>query len=177
MAVRGGPAARYADALFSIARERNTADAWGAELQRLGAVLGDPDTLHLLGAPGLSVKQKQQALATIAGPFSREVGSMLTILIERKRIDQIPALAEAFADLTREAKGIELADVTTAVALSDADQRGVSQWLTRYLGHAVEVRYHVDPDLIGGLVARVGDQLIDASIRTRLDTLRKILRR
>jgi F-type H+-transporting ATPase subunit delta len=104
------------------------------------------------------------------------VSSLLTLLLERKRIDQLPVLAEAFADLVRQQKGIRLAEVTTAVPLNEADRAAVAQWLTRYLGYAVDVRYAVDPEIIGGVVARVGDQLIDGSVRGRLEGLRRALR-
>ncbi|HZT05913.1 MAG TPA: ATP synthase F1 subunit delta [Chloroflexota bacterium] len=176
MARHGGPAGRYAVALFSIARERGTIDAWADELRRLAAVVADPAVARVLGSPGVAIRQKQEALESVAGPLSREVGSLLTILLERKRVDKLPELAEAFADLARAQKGIALADVTSAVPLAAPDQQYVEGWLARYLGRPVETRFSVDPEIIGGVVARVGDQLIDASVRGRLETLRKQLR-
>ena len=173
--MRGGAGARYAAALFSIAKERSQTDLWAAQIQKLGALVEEPGAMRVLTAPGLSIRQKQQAIESVAGPLAREVSSLLTLLLERKRIDQLPALAEAFSDLVRRDKGIELAEVTTAVPLSDAERQGVAQWLTRYLGRAVEVRYEVDPEIIGGVVARVGDQLIDGSVRGRLEALRRTL--
>jgi F-type H+-transporting ATPase subunit delta len=173
--VRGGAGARYAAALFSIAKERGQTDAWASQIQKLGALVDEPGAMRVLTAPGLSIRQKQEAIESVAGPLAREVSSLLTLLLERKRIDQLPALAEAFADLVRQAKGNELAEVTTAVPLNDADRQSVAAWLTRYLGHAVEVRYGVDPEIIGGVVARVGDQLIDGSVRSRLEALRRTL--
>ena len=175
MPVRGGAGSRYAHALFSIAKERGQTDAWAGQIQKLGSLVDEPGAMRVLTAPGLSIRQKQQAIESVAGPLAREVGALLTLLLERKRIDQLPALAEAFAGLVRQEKGIELAEVTTAVPLNDADRAGVAGWLTRYLGHAVEVRYNVDPEIIGGVVARVGDQLIDGSVRGRLEGLRRTL--
>jgi F-type H+-transporting ATPase subunit delta len=173
--VRGGAGGRYAAALFSIAKERGQTDAWATQIQKLGAAVGEAGAMRVLTAPGLSISQKQQAIESVAGPLAREVSSLLTLLLERKRINQLPALAEAFADLVRRDKGIELAEVTTAVPLNDADRQGVAAWLTRYLGHAVEVRYNLDSEIIGGVVARVGDQLIDGSVRGRLEALRRTL--
>jgi len=173
--VRGGPGARYAAALFSIAKDRGTTDAWASQIQKLGAVVEEPGAMRVLTAPGLTIREKQQALESVAGPLAREVSSLLTLLLERKRIDQLPALVEAFADLLRQQKGILLAEVTTAVPLNDADRQAVVQWLTRYLGHPAEVRYNVDPEIIGGVIARVGDQLIDGSVRGQLEAMRRSL--
>src|SRR5204863_5697353 len=126
---------------FSIAnepgvKERGTADAWAADLQRLAAAVNDPQAMRVLMAPNLSLQQKQRALETAGGSLSREVITTLSLLLARKRIDQLPALAEAFADLVREEKGISLAEVTSAVPLSDADRQSVGRWLATYLGHA-----------------------------------------
>ncbi len=176
MAVRGGTAGRYAAALFSIARERGTTDVWASELQKLAAAVSDPQAMSVLKSPNLTPQQKQRALETAGAPVSREVSALLALLLQHKRIDRLPGLAEAFADLARKEKGIELANVTTAIALSDADRQSIGRWLAGYVGHPVEVRYGVDPEIIGGVVARVGDQLIDASVRGRLESLRKVLR-
>jgi F-type H+-transporting ATPase subunit delta len=173
--VRGGPGGRYAAALFSIAKERGATDAWASQIQKLGAVVSEPGATRVLTTPGLSIQQKKQALETVAGPLAPEVSRLIELLLERKRVDQFPALAEAFADLVREEKGVALAEVTTAVPLQEPDRQGIARWLTAYLGRSVEVRYTVDPEIIGGVVARVGDQLNDGSVKGRLEALRKAL--
>jgi F-type H+-transporting ATPase subunit delta len=175
MAARGGPGGRYAVALFSLAKDRGVTDLWAAQIQKLGSVAGEAGAIRVLTSPGLSIQQKKQAIETVAGPLAPEVSRLVELLLERKRIDQLPSLAEAFAQLVREDKGIELAEVTTAITLTDADRQNIVRWLTSYLGRSVEVRYKVDPEIIGGVVARVGDQLIDGSVRGRLEALRKAL--
>jgi F-type H+-transporting ATPase subunit delta len=173
--VRGGPGGRYAVALFSIAKERGATKTWASQIQKLGSVASDPGAIRVLSAPGLSILQKRQALESVAGPLAPEVSRLMELLLERKRINQLPALAESFADLVREEKGVSLAEVTTAVPLQEADRQGIVRWLTSFLGRSVEVRYLVDPEIIGGVVARVGDQLIDGSVKGRLEALHKAL--
>jgi len=176
VAVRGGAGGRYAAALFSIAKERGVIDSWATQIERLGAAVSDPGAMRVLTAPGLSIQQKREALAEVAGPLDPEVARLITILLERKRIKQLTAVAEAFADRVRREKGIVLAEVTTAIPLSEADRQGVSRWLAGDLGRPAEARYNVDPEIIGGVVARVGDQLIDGSVRARLEAMRRAMK-
>jgi len=173
---RAGSARRYADALFSIAKDRGSEDAFLAELERLAVILRDEKAASVFISPRLTLAQKRDLAESLAGPFSRETLALLQMLLERKRIEVVPALAEAFADLVREAKGIERAEVRTAVALAPDEEQMVTRWLEARTGRRVEIESHVDPEIIGGVVARVGDQLIDASVRGRLEALRKRLK-
>ncbi|MBM2810528.1 MAG: synthase delta subunit [Chloroflexi bacterium] len=176
MPVRAGSARRYADALFSIAAERGTEDAWGGELDSLAAVVQHPAALSALAGPDLSLEQKGRIINAAAGPLSREVRSLADILLQRKRIGLAPQLAEEFHRRIRQQRGIELADVISAVPLAIDEKRIVEERLAHYLGRTVEIRMRTDPAIIGGIVARVGDQLIDASVRGRLESLRKRLK-
>lgn len=175
MPVRAGSARRYADALFAIAGERRTVDAWADELNRIASVAREPLATRLLGSPALGAKRKRQVIESLAGPLSKETLALVEILLERKRGELVPALAEAFAERMRQQRGIELAEVTTATELNEEDRQLVARWLGGYLGRTVELQNHVDPEIIGGVVARVGDRLIDGSVRGRLEALRRQL--
>ena len=175
MPVRTGSAGRYADALFSIAVERDTLDQWADELNRVRALAQEPQVMRALTTPSIGLQAKRQVLESLAGPLSRETLALINILLARKRVQLFPALAEAFADRVREHRGIALAEVTTAVPLADSERAYVAERLAGYIGRRVEVQTRVDPAIIGGVVARVADQLIDASIRGRLDALRRRL--
>lgn len=175
MPVRSGSARRYGDALFSIAVERDSLDQWAGELDRVGTVAQDPQVTRALTTPAIGLQAKRQVLESLAGPLSRETLSLITILLERQRVELFPALAEAFADRVREHRGIALAEVTTAVPLGDAERAYVAERLAGYIGRRVEVHTRVDPEIIGGVVARVSDQLIDASVRGRLEALKRRL--
>jgi F-type H+-transporting ATPase subunit delta len=175
MPARSGSARRYADALFSLAVDRGTIDTWAAELTRLAHAVDAPGAERALMTPSVSLRDKQAALQTAAGPLSREVLFVVNLLLERKRIELLTALAEAFADRVRKHRGIELAEVTTAVPLADADRQLIAQRLEQTLGHRVEMTTRVDPEIMGGVVVRVGDQLFDASVRGKLERLRRRL--
>lgn len=175
MARKGGSARRYADALFAIAAERDSIDALAAELDRIAAAARDRQAMRVLAGPGLTLQRKREIVDALAGPLSRETGALVNLLLERNRAALLPKLAEAFAVRVRERRGVELAEVTTAVALPEPEQQAVATWLAAYLGKQVEVEARVDPEIIGGVVARVGDQLIDASVRGRLETLKRRL--
>lgn len=176
MPARSGSARRYADALFSIARDRNRIDEWADELERLGTVVQHPDAMRFLNTPALGLRRKREAIAALADPLSRETRSLVDILLERRRVSLVPAVADAFAGLVRAHKGIELAEVTTALELSEDERRLVAQRLAARVGKNVDLRTRVDPAIIGGVVARVGDQLFDGSVRGRLQALKRRLR-
>ncbi len=170
-----GAARRYAVALYGLALERGALDDWAAQLQRIAAVLEDPVAQRVLAGPTGAIDAKRRAIEALAKPLSREVLALVTIMLERKRIALFPALAEAFADRVREQQGVELADVTTAIEIGDAEQALVAERIARQLGKRVELRTNVDPGIIGGVIVRVGDQLFDASVRGKLEALRKRL--
>jgi F-type H+-transporting ATPase subunit delta len=172
---RAGSARRYADALFSLALERGVLDDWAAQLQRLAAIVEDPVAQRVFAAPRGSLDAKRRAVEALAGPLSREVLAMVAIMLERKRIELLPALAAAFAAQLREHRGTELADVTTAIAIGEDEQSLVAGRISRRIGKHVELRTNVDPDIIGGVIVRVGDQLFDASVRGKLERLRRVL--
>ena len=172
---RAGSARRYADALFGLALERGTLDDWAAQLQRIGDVLRDPIAQPTLAGPTGSVDAKRRAIEALAGPLSREVLALVSIMLERKRIGLFPALADAFAAQLRQHRGIELADVTTAVELGEAERSLVAERISREIGKRIELRTKLDPDILGGVVVRVGDQLYDASVRGKLENLRRRL--
>ena len=175
MAIRSGSARRYAEALFGIAVEKGSLDSSSAELDRVSGAAHDAQAMRVLAGPGLTLQRKGELMDALAGPLSPETKALVTLLLERHRAQVLPALADAFAQKVRERRGIELAEVTTAISLQEEDSRAVASWLAAYLGKQVEVHTHVDPEIIGGLVARVGDQLIDASVRGRLESLKKQL--
>lgn len=172
---RVGSARRYADALFILALEKGTLDDWGAQLQRIAAVVEDPVAERTLAGPRGSPDAKRRSIQALAGPLSREVMALVGIMLDRKRIELFPALSEAFAARLREHRGTELADVTTAVEIGAAERGLVAERISRHIGKRVELRTNVDPDIIGGVVVRVGDQLFDASVRGKLERLRRAL--
>lgn len=175
MKQQSGAARRYAQALFEIALEREAVDQWARELGRVADVMADPTAARLLSSPARGVHTKRRAIDVAAGPLSREVGRLIDLLLERKRANLFPALAESFADRVREHRGILRAEVTSAVPLSEAERELLAARLGKHFGQAVELHARVDPGILGGVIARVGDRLLEGSIRGRLERLREQL--
>jgi F-type H+-transporting ATPase subunit delta len=171
-------AQRYAAAAFGVAAEAGELDQWQATLDELARILRMASARIVFTSPAVSVPDKRAALDRILPGASPLLRNFLHILAERDRLDEVPGMAEALHELINRQRGIVTADVTTAVPL-DADlQRLLAERLAAYLQRSpqqVTIRTHVDPGIIGGVIARVGDQLIDDSVRGRLERLRQAL--
>jgi len=177
MAVRG-VAKRYAQAAFDIANEQGKLDEWLTDLTRLADAASDPVVGAFFTNPGVREAEKHAALERLfPKPEQRFALNLARLLVDRRRFEIAADLLEAFRDLVLQARGIAIADVTTAVELTSAERDRVRQQLTTLVGRTVELRMHVDPSIIGGLVARIGDQLIDGSVTTQLRQMRVALAR
>jgi len=153
-------------------------DGWLNTLTALARILQMPSARTIFVSPTVPTQQKRAALDRLLPDASPVVRNFLHIVAERDRLDQVPGIADSLRDLINERRGIITADVTTAVPLDAEMERLVAARLAAYLNREpdkVTIRARVDPTIIGGVVARVGDQLIDDSIRGRLDRLRRTL--
>ncbi|MDI3340551.1 MAG: ATP synthase F1 subunit delta [Sphaerobacter sp.] len=169
-----GAARRYAQAAFEIAREQGALDQWERDLQRLSEVLADPTVEAFFASPAVPEEAKREAIATLLPEEpQRLVRNLVLLLLERGRLPQLPQVAEEFSHLVLQERGIAIAEVTTAVPLSEDEQRLVGERVAALIGKQVELRPRVDPDIIGGLVVRVEDNLIDGSVRAQLHQLRQ----
>ena len=177
MAVQG-VGKRYAEAVFDLASKAGTQQAWLSSLESLASAATDDETRAYFENPAVSDQDKEEALSLVLGEDEgSEAYNLARLLIRRRRFSHLPGILEAFEELMLNARGSAIADVTTAVALNDAERQKVSVQLARIIGSEVDVRSRVDEAIIGGLVARVGDQLIDGSVRTQLRELRATLAR
>jgi F-type H+-transporting ATPase subunit delta len=167
-----GAAKRYAQAVFSLAKERGTLDAWQADLARLDQVMADPVVASYLTSPSVAAAEKQRALGTLLADAQVETKNLVQLLIQRQRLDIIPDVVQIFGDMLLNERGIAIAEVTTAEPLGPDQQDVVRARLSRLVGKEIELRARTDPSIIGGIIARVGDQLIDGSVTTQLRRLR-----
>ena len=175
MAVAGA-AKRYAQAAFDLARERQALDEWERALDQAVGVLRNPEVSEFFESPAIPEEAKQQAITQLLpAEAQRYVRNLLLLLLERRRLSQLPEVAAVFHDLVLEERGIAVANVTTAVPLSSEEADRVRNRLRELVGKTIEMRTNVDPGIIGGLVVRVGDDLIDGSVRTQLNQLRQRL--
>ncbi len=177
MAAMGGSVARrYARALFQIGVDKTTYEAYGGELAALAAVYAESTELRqTLENPVFRLAQRRAILEKLLPQVapSREVGNFVLLLLERGRISFLPAIARAYGEMTDVQKGRVRATLTSAQALNPEIIAGIERALARRTGKTVLMTTAVDPSLIGGLVARVGDLVLDGSLRARLETLRQ----
>ena len=171
-----GAAKRYVQAVVEIARENGSFDAWQRDLERLEAVAQDEAVLTFLKNPSVQDARKKQAIDVVLTDAQPEARNLAHLLIERHRVDIIPELVEGFSEAVLAEQGIVLADVTTAEAIDPSMQEAVRERIGEIVGKRVQLRMHTDPELIGGLVAQIGDEVIDGSVQTRLRRLRTRLK-
>jgi len=173
--IREIAARRYAEAAYEIAREAGAEQAWSEGLALMAAVFSDPQMAAVMQEARISTADKM-ALAerTLAGADPL-VLNLARLLVHRGRTALAAQIAEAFQELADAARGVAHAEVTTAVPLSEDEARAVAEKLGEITGRQVVVETRVDEGIIGGLVARIGDKLIDGSTRSRLAALKRRL--
>jgi F-type H+-transporting ATPase subunit delta len=167
-----GAAKRYAQAVLSLARDRKSLDAWQADLGTLNALMADPKAGQFFASPRISLREKVQLLDSALLNAQPEARNLARLLAERNRLGIVGDLYRIYNDARLAEQGIAVANVTTADDLNPAEQAVIAEQLKRLVGKEIELRLKTDPAIIGGIVARVGDQLIDGSVVTRLRQLR-----
>ncbi len=171
-------ARRYAEAAYAVAGEQGDYDAWLAALTRVAELLRAPLTRLALLSPAVSDEQKLAVIDELAPPPSPHVRNFLRILVDRGRLEDVEGIATAFQERLNRERGIVTAEVTTAVPLDAQLERTIAERLGSYLQHdpsRIVIQSRVDPNIIGGVIARVGDILIDDSVRGRLSRLQRTL--
>ena len=172
--------ARYAQALFDLAVESRTLDAVEADLKGLSDLLGQsPDLRRLLTSPRFSSEDKGKGLAAIAerGQVQPLTVKFLGLLAANRRTNALVEITAAFQRLAAARRGLVSAQVTTAVPLSDAQTNALKSALRQAIGKDPEIEARVDPAILGGVKVRVGSRLYDASLKSRLDSLKYALKR
>lgn len=167
-----GSAKRYAEAVVDLAREQGAFDAWQQDLGTLREIVSEPGTRSFLENPSIPASDKIRVVDSVMADAQPEARNLAHMLIERGRTEIIQDLADLFNEAVLTEKGIALVDVTTAEPLDEEGQALVSDQLGRLLGKRIELRLHEDPDIIGGFIARAGDQVIDGSVVNQLRRLR-----
>jgi F-type H+-transporting ATPase subunit delta len=165
---------RYALALFELARDGKSLDSVGESLGGLKAALAQsPDFKALISSPLIGREAATQAVAAVAKSMGLDTltGNFLGVLAQNRRLSQLPAVIRAYETLLSNHKGEARAKVTSAHPLNKTQITALQKSLKARVGREVAVDAKVDPALLGGLVVKIGSQMIDSSIRTRLNTL------
>lgn len=166
----------YARALFEAARERGRVDKVLEELGDLVAAMDEvPELRSLLLNPQLDPRAKRQVLEAIMGEADELVRNFLRLVAEKGRADRLEGIHRQLERLAREAEGRLTVSLTTARELSDEEAHDIARRIERASGRRVELRRMVDPSLIGGIVLQAGSFRADASVRGRLERMRREL--
>ncbi len=165
-------AKRYAQAVFELAREKGALDAWESDLARLTELVSDREARDFFASPSVPAARKLAVLDEALAGGSPETRNLVRLLVERNRIEDIPQIYALYQEAVRAERGIVFADVTTAEPMDERETALVREQLAKLVGRDVELRPRVDPAIIGGIVAQVGDQLIDGSVVSQLRRLR-----
>jgi F-type H+-transporting ATPase subunit delta len=171
-------AKRYASAAFSVAAESGDYDVWLDTLSDLSRIMQMPSARIVFTSPTVAPADKRAALDRLLPHASPVVRNFVHILADRDRLDEILGITQALREAVNRRRGIMTAEVTTAVPLDAEMERTVTQRLAAYLKRQpgqIALRTRVDPSLIGGVIARVGDEVIDDSVRGRLERLRRVI--
>jgi F-type H+-transporting ATPase subunit delta len=169
-------ARRYAEAAFEVGNRDGTVETWRRELDAAASIVEDERLAHLFGNPAIAEETRLElADSTFGRIVSRPVLNLIGLMLRRGRIDALPRVAAEFRRLDNARQGITLATATSAVPLSEDEVRAVTARLEEMTGGRVDLELKVDADLLGGLVVRVGDRMIDGSVRGRLERLRNQL--
>lgn len=172
MARRETAARRYAEAAFEIGRADGTLDAWERDLALLRQAMDDPELRRLMEHPAVAYARKEEVLRAVARGVQPEPIALVLLMVRRGRPGAIGPMVERFDELLRRERGISLAEVRTALPLEDEQRAAIERRLRQITGDRIEINEIVDESLIGGVAVRIGDQLYDASIRSRLERLR-----
>jgi len=169
-----GLAGRYAAALFDLALERHALDAVTGDLARLHEMVGEsPDLRRLIESPLFSRDEQSRAMAAIVAraELSEMVGNFIAVITRNRRLFALEDMIRAWRELLARHRGEVDAEVISATPLSEAQQGALQQALRDAIGSSVAVSHQVDPELLGGLVVRVGSRMVDSSLRTKLHRL------
>jgi F-type H+-transporting ATPase subunit delta len=175
LAQRSSRAIRYAEAIFQVAHDANTYDNWLRELGEVSFLVSDPQAARVLASPAIPSERKAAILEQALPDLSPQVKRFLALLLRRERLPLVPEVLTRLQDLIDRERGLERIKITTALPL-DAEERSLLMVkLATRTGRRVQFEEAVDPSLIGGVVAQIGDQIIDGSVRGRLQRLRRAL--
>ena len=166
---------RYAQALFQLAQERGREKAWEEELRQAQSLLADSTVYVYLTTPRVRPEQKQDAVRQLLAGLDPMIVNLVGLLSTRRAILVLPPLIDAYSALLNQSLGRVQAAVISAIALSDQQESHLQTLLSQTMEREVVLEVREEPEIIGGLVVRVGDQVVDGSIRTRLRSLRQRL--
>lgn len=165
----------YANALYDLAGDAKAVTAVEKSLDQIAKLIGENDDFaNYLKSPVIAADAKASALDALLAKAKTPdlVANFLKTVAANGRLFALPVMIDRFKDLTAEARGEVVAEVTSASAMSAAQKKSLSDTLKKKIGKTVTINSHVDSSLIGGLQVKVGSQMIDTSLKTKLTAMR-----
>ncbi|WGF90703.1 F0F1 ATP synthase subunit delta [Marinivivus vitaminiproducens] len=169
-----GLAERYASALYSLASDNNAVDQVLDDLSKVTAALdGSEDLRRMVGSPGIAYESQTKAILAVADHLGLDdlTRKFLGLIAQQGRLFAVAQIVRAFRERVARERGEVEAEVVSAVPLDDEQTATLRDAVAKFAGKAVSLSIRVDPELIGGLVVRVGSRMIDASLRTKIAQL------
>jgi F-type H+-transporting ATPase subunit delta len=164
----------YSEALFAAARDRGKIDLIRDQLQALVAALQDNRELHLFFfSPHFSTREKKEGIERVLVGADEIFVNFLTVLIDNHRMPVVFRIARQYEMLWQEENRLLPVEVTSAVELDESIVRQIQERVEQQTGRRVELTRHVDESILGGLIVRVSNMILDASIRNQLERLRR----
>lgn len=168
-------ARRYAHAYFDLARQAKDVPGWRRALEQVVTTLSQPDVAAALDDPRIPQRDRARVVAELLADAQPAARNLARLLVERGRGAVLAQVLEQYDVLADRASGVLRAEVTTAVPVDAALEQRIRKQLAERLGGDVQTTVRQDPSILGGLVIRIGDRVIDGSVRTRLEQLQSAL--
>ncbi len=166
-------ARRYAEAIFQIAQRDGTVDAWLDQLARTAAAVADAGVVRRLEDPAVPFAERHDVFRALLGrDMLKPLYNLVGITLRRRRLELLPGISREYRRLYNRQAGITEATATSAAQLDDREVAALRERLETRTGGRVELSLAVDPALLGGIQVRMGDLLLDGSVRGRLERLR-----
>ncbi len=170
-----GSGKRYAQAIFQISLENNTLDSWMADLKSLEEAARDPVFAVIMDSPRIPFSDKERVARRRLEGIQPLALNLALLIISKGKVELTGSLTTEYERLLNAHRGIEHATVTTAVSLSEEEEEAIASKLGQVTGKKIILETEVDPSIIGGMVARVGDKIIDGSTRAKLQAMKRSL--
>ncbi|MDV6340374.1 MAG: F0F1 ATP synthase subunit delta [Nitrosomonadaceae bacterium] len=162
----------YAEAVYKHAVANDSLSQWSKILQLAGMIAEDNDMRSLIGNPIISAKQLGEIFLEIGkSKFNSEARNLVMLLAENKRISILPQISQLFEQLKAQHEGVLEAKIASAFALEGKQLKKLVDDLEQKFKRKIEAQVSVDPELIGGIKVEIGDEILDASVRGKLEAM------
>lgn len=167
----------YAEALFLLGCEKNQAEAYLKDLRLVGEILKEEDLLLLLRSPNLSFNEKEEFIdLTLKEAISEDTLSFIKLLCQKGRAELLPLCIDDFEKLYNQVNKVIVASVTSAVPLTEEEKDKLIKNLEKKTGHRVELLCHVDKEIIGGIIIKTEDSVLDGSLKQKIRKVKEVIK-